>query len=152
MKHPIKKILLIDPPVTRPKDFSHEKCRVSVFVPLGLAYIGAVLEKAEYEVTILDALLAGTDQGEQPYGSDHYRYGLSDEALADKIRELKPDAVGISCLFSNKDFDMRTVARLVKKLFPECPVIVGSVHPTAIAEELLSEEKAIDYVVLGEGE
>lgn len=152
MKHAFKRILLIDPPVTRPKDFSHEKCRVSVFVPLGLAYIAAVLEKAGYQVTILDALVRGIEQGEQAYGKDRFRYGLSDAQIEECIRKNAPDVVGISCLFSNKDFDLRTTARIVKKVMPDCPVIAGGVHPTAIKGELLKDEAAIDYIVLGEGE
>lgn len=152
MTRTIKKILLIDPPVTRPKDFSHEKCRVSVFVPLGLAYIAAVLEPAGYSVTILDALLRGIERGEQAYGVDRFRYGSTDAEIEDVIRKNKPDVVGISCLFSNKDFDLRNVARLVKKVLPKCPVIAGGVHPTAIPEILLTEERSIDYIVLGEGE
>jgi magnesium-protoporphyrin IX monomethyl ester (oxidative) cyclase len=47
---------------------------------------------------------------------------------------------------------LRNTARLVKKIFPACPVIAGGVHPTAIPETILSEEPAIDYIVLGEGE
>jgi len=152
MKRPIKKILLIDPPVTRPRDFSHARCRVSVFVPLGLAYIAAVLEAAGYAVKIVDALMQGSDQGEQPYADAMFRYGLTDRQLREIIEREAPDVVGISCLFSNKDFDLRNTARLVKSVFPDCPVVTGGVHPTAIPRTILAEEKAIDYIVLGEGE
>lgn len=148
----IKKILLIDPPVTRPHDFSAARCRVSVFPPLGLAYIAAVLEKKGYEVVIVDALLEGIEAGERDQAEGLYRYGLSDEELAKRIQTAKPDVIGISCLFSNKDWDMRSLAGIAKKVCPECPVVVGGVHPTAIAAELLANEPAIDYVVLGEGE
>ena len=148
----IERILLLDPPVTRPRDFSHARCRVSVFTPLGLAYIAAVVENAGYKVRIVDGLLAGIDSGERPYGDGMLRYGLEDDQIAAILRSERPDVVGISCLFSNKDLDMRLAARLVKQVLPEATVVVGGVHPTALGTKLLEEEAAIDYIVLGEGE
>ncbi len=144
--------MLIDPPVTRPADFSKERCRVSVFAPLGLAYIAAVLEDSGYEVKIIDALLEGAGQGQQKYNEGMLRYGLTDQQIEEILRKENPDIVGISCLFSNKDWDMRNASRIVKKVNPRCLVAVGGVHPTAIARELLENEINIDYVILGEGE
>ena len=141
MNRKIRKVLLINPPSTRPGDYSQEKCRISVFVPLGLAYIAAVIEQEGYNVKILDSLLEGINNGEQQYGNNMLRYGLSDSELEEIISREAPDIIGISCLYSNKDWDMRNSAKIAKSVFPACPVVVGGVHPTAIARELLEEEK-----------
>ncbi len=40
----------------------------------------------------------------------------------------------------------------LKKLYPDCIIILGGIHPTAVAEEVLNEIEACDYVFIGEGE
>ena len=41
----IRKVMLVYPPVTRPIDFSAKVVKVTMFLPLGIAYLGAVLKK-----------------------------------------------------------------------------------------------------------
>ena len=52
----IQKILLIQPPLTTHTDLSSEP--KGIHPPIGLAYIGAVLEN-DYEVQIIDAIVEG---------------------------------------------------------------------------------------------
>lgn len=44
------------------------------------------------------------------------------------------------------------LSRLLKAKYPDCTVIVGGYHPTALPEESLTEVDTIDFVVRGEGE
>src|SRR3972149_12120385 len=100
----MKKILLIDPSLTRPKDMDAEKLRIGVVPPLGLAYIAAVMEEEGYEVKIVDCIAEGIDK-EPEYLEDGIKYGLSDETVKKIIEDFSPDIVGVSCLFSNKSLD-----------------------------------------------
>lgn len=94
------------------------------YIPLGLAYIGAVLEEAGVDVQILN--------------------------LADKV-DPKPSDVppadwyGISCVTATYD--------AVKKLIPllEGRVVVGGPHPSVLPDETLAELKP-DIVMTGESE
>jgi anaerobic magnesium-protoporphyrin IX monomethyl ester cyclase len=148
----IKRILLIEPPVTRPAEFRSTRVRVSPFFPLGLAYIAAVLRRQGYEVGILDALLEGFEEGEQIYGQATYRYGLSDSKIAERIETFRPHAVGVSATFSAKDFDAKSVCRISKQVFPHVPTVVGGAYAGAGHREIMAQEPAVDFVIIGEGE
>src|SRR3990172_4315824 len=102
MRRSIKKVMFIAPPVTRPSDFSAKVSRVSIFFPLGIAYIAAYLEKDEkYEIFILDALIEGnTGEGKVINNGSEIRYGLTDKEIGEQIRKISPDIVGVSCLFA----------------------------------------------------
>jgi len=148
------KVLFIYPPVTRPKDFSAKAVRVSVFFPMGIAYLLAVLERAGgHETAAFDALSEGDiDEGRPMDGGERLRYGLSDEAIARKIADFAPDVVGVACLFSAMQWDAENVCRLVKQAAPAARTVLGGAHAGCMAEEILREEPAADFVLLGEAE
>ncbi len=147
----IKRILLMVPPVTRPASYGADKLRVSPFFPLGLAYLAAVL-RDRYEVGMLDCLLEDVEQGPQHQAEGLVRYGLRDSEIAYEISRFKPDVVGISCLFSAQEYDAKLVCRLTKWMNPEIVTVMGGPHAGANAREIMDAEKAVDYVVTGEGE
>jgi magnesium-protoporphyrin IX monomethyl ester (oxidative) cyclase len=148
----IKRILLVEPPVTRPAEFSATRVRISPFFPLGLGYLSAVLIPLGYEVLLLDALMKGIERGEQAYGEGMVRYGLTDEEIGCEIEAFKPDVVGVSAVFSAKDFDAKNVCRISKNTLPRVPTVMGGAYAGAAHRELLAGENALDYVVIGEGE
>jgi anaerobic magnesium-protoporphyrin IX monomethyl ester cyclase len=146
----IKKVLLIEPPVTRPADFTSKKTRIGIVPPLGLAYIAAVLEKNNFTVKILDCLIEGSLEG-IPYKNNQIRYGLSDEEIQQKISEFNPDVVGVSCLFSAKVYDMLNLCRIAKETDSHILTVTGGAHPTTAYNEVL-KDKNLDFVIFGEGE
>ena len=76
---------------------------------------------------------------------------LNWDNLDEAVKGLpKPYIFGISILTAQaaRGYEL---AQLLKKKFPDCRVITGSAHPTALPEESL-ESGAVDYVVRGEGE
>ena len=154
MPKKIKKIMLIFPPVTRPKDFSSRVVRISIFFPLGLAYIAAFLEKTKkYEINILDALCQGNlAEGSGLNHGESLRYGLKDEDIAKRISEFSPDIIGVSCLFSAMQADALNICEIAKKVNPGILTVVGGAHAGAIAKKLLEDEQALDFVIQGEGE
>ena len=70
--------------------------------------------------------------------------------VAKRVREFQPDLVGLTCLTFNYYDTLRT-ARIVKEVCPAAKVCVGGWHTTLYPKETLAQ-KAIDYVVFGEGE
>jgi len=141
----INKVLLVRPPATIVKSLEPK----NLAVPLGLVYLGAVLEK-DYEVRILDSMAEGFEE-EIPLDNDVLRYGLSYDKIRDKISEFAPDIVGVSCLFSVQFSNALEVCRLVKEINANIITVLGGSHPSSLPQEVL-KEKEIDFVVIGEGE
>jgi len=146
----VKRILLIEPPITRPNDFGADKVRIGIVPPIGLAYLASALREDGFEVKIIDCLVEGFLEG-RDYGEDKIRYGFSDQEIEKAIRDYTPDAVGVSCLFSAKVYDMLNVCKIAKKISPDIITIAGGAHPTTSFNEVL-KDKNLDFVILGEGE
>ncbi len=104
------------------------------FPPLGLAYLGASLEKAGHSVKILDLTVESIDRND----------------FNSLLQKYKPDAVGIGCMATEFN-DALEVASICKEVMPWLPVIVGGPLPTSIPHAFL-EQPTIDIAVLGEGE
>lgn len=141
----IKKIFLILPPYTIPATMPKR-----VQPPLGIAYLGAYLEQNGYEVELCDTLIEGFDHSEIVY-EDFIRYGLSDEAIREKIQKFKPDVVGISCLFTIQAKSAYRICQIIKELNPDILTIMGGAHSSAMSEEVLAQG-TVDFVIPGEGE
>jgi radical SAM superfamily enzyme YgiQ (UPF0313 family) len=70
--------------------------------------------------------------------------------LENIIREFVPALIGISAL--SIDFHLsKVLARLIKKISPEIPIILGGVHPTVSPDECIQED-CFDMICVGEGE
>ncbi|MBT6228455.1 MAG: radical SAM protein [Candidatus Scalindua sp.] len=118
--------------------------------PLGLAYVAAALEKEGYQVDIIDAIAEGFENRER-VDKEHIRVGISDEQLINKVLQSNPDMVGITNLFSMQAEEVFYIVRLIKKLLPSVPIVLGGSHPSSMPEVVL-ENPEIDYVIIGEGE
>ncbi len=106
----------------------------AVPMPLGLGYLSAALKAQGHQVQVLDARLER----------------LPHDQVPSRLREFKPDAVGLSAL-SFDGADAHTLARAIKNDFPQVPLIVGGPYASARGEPIL-DDPAVDYLVLGEGE
>lgn len=97
-------------------------------VPLNLSYLGAVLEKAGYQVR---------------------GFNLDIEEFPDEEIE-KFDIFGIT--FPTSVFpESISLARRIKKINHSAKIIVGGSHPTLMPRECL-QIKEIDYVIVSDGE
>lgn len=161
----IKKILLINPPI---QDFYQTEIRQQ---PLGLKYIQAMLDRAGFETHLLDCLASPQKRTipiPEPMGYlrsyyhpndlspfklfTHYRhFGLNFDQIAQRIRDLRPDLVGISCNFTPYFDTALETARLCKAILPEVPIVAGGHHVTAEPIEVL-KSGYFDFAILGEGE
>ncbi len=163
--NPIKKILLINPPI---QDFYQTEIRQQ---PLGLKYVQAVLDRAGYTTYLLDALASPQKRTipiPEPlsylkifYPSNdlspfklftHYRhFGLSFDQIEAQLRSFQPDLIGISCNFTPY-FDMALeTARRCKMIMPSVSVVAGGHHATAVPFDVMNTGY-FDFVILGEGE
>ncbi len=102
--------------------------------PLGIAYIAANLEKAGFEVQILDNYLL-----EKPVGE-----------IKQIIKKFNPEIVGIACSAATYGRCIET-AKSIKEVSPSCKIVAGGPHPSCMPESMLQHPE-IDYVVLGEAE
>ena len=102
--------------------------------PLGLAYVAAALEKADFQVVILD----------------NYLLRKPIDYIKSEIRRLTPEIVGITCGSVTYQRCIET-AKAVKEVLPSCKVVVGGWHPSYLPDSMLQHPE-IDYVVMGEGE
>jgi len=71
--------------------------------------------------------------------------------LINLIKDKKPVLIGISCLTSNIESG-HEIAKYIKLVYPDLPVVVGGAHVSALPERTLNEFTAFDIVVKGEGE
>jgi anaerobic magnesium-protoporphyrin IX monomethyl ester cyclase len=102
--------------------------------PLGLLFVAGSLEKADFEVQLLD--------------NYHIRKPL--EQIKQEIRRLEPEIVGITCGSVTYRPCIET-AKAVKEALPSCKIVVGGWQPSYMPESLLQHTE-IDYLVRGEGE
>ncbi|XOB42198.1 MAG: B12-binding domain-containing radical SAM protein [Candidatus Nealsonbacteria bacterium] len=124
----MKKIVLVIPP--------QEKFTKDYLPSLGLGYIAACLERANYEVKIIDSHINNFD----------------DEQATNKVLEEKPDAVGITANSHNR-FHAISVCKLIKrKSNNQTFISVGGCHFSPTAVSLLETVPEIDAVIIGEGE
>ncbi len=127
----MKKLLLVTPPY---------QCGVvevaGRWLPLNLLYLATAARRAGVEVALFDAMS---------------RFDGDDEIVA-AVREHEPDFICIPSITATVPAVLET-ARRVKEELPSTTVIVGGVHPTFMAQEMLADAAGnIDFVVRGEGE
>ncbi|MCZ2807755.1 MAG: radical SAM protein [Candidatus Bathyarchaeota archaeon] len=104
-------------------------------LPIGLAYLAAVLEKAGCELTVLDC---------PALEIDHKKLGA-------KIASFEPNVVGITSVTPTIKSAL-LAAYAAKENCPNAVVVLGGPHPTFMDGQILSECPDVDIVVRGEGE
>jgi len=115
--------------------FAERWSKGSSMPPLGLLYIGAVLEKEGVPVEIVPANVLGLDWKD----------------IEAKIRREKPDIVGVTITTENR-FQSFQLIRLARKAHPGCLTVLGGPHASMAAEDCLEHIPELDVVVRGEGE
>ena len=137
------RVLLLNPPFETPKHAG-----MGVTFPLGLAYLASALDKAGIDVVALDAAIESPREVTQ---RGTINYGLSPERLKNRIEQIKPDIVGISCFFSSRFPAVLQAARIVKSIDTKIITITGGIHPTLMPEKVCAYPE-LDFAIIGEGE
>jgi anaerobic magnesium-protoporphyrin IX monomethyl ester cyclase len=139
------RVCLINPPRIHPKLWG----KPSVFQPLDIAYIAALLEK-QHEVRIIDSPTEGWKNLEELDGTK-YRQGLSNKEIAIRVKQWPPDVVGITVPFSGWWKSACEVVSAVKSINKDIIIVVSGLHPSARPRECLANP-GVDFVVIGEPE
>jgi len=133
------KVLLINPPSfnelmgNNPEIIESER---GYNPPLGLLMLAGYLEERNprHKVTVIDA------QVEE----------LSYPQFEERIRAIEFDVAGITAMTFTM-LDVMETARVVKKVNPECKLVLGGPHVNLYPDETIRFD-LIDFLVLGEGE
>ena len=123
------KITLVNPPYPQ-SVHSHPP-----FIPLGLAYLGAVAQKAGHQVTVIDC------QAEK----------LTYEAFRDRIAKTPSDVIGVTATTLLYKSAMKLIT-IAKETQPQAVTVLGGSHGTFWDENALKEYPSLDIVVRREGE
>lgn len=140
-------VTLIKPPVI----FSKACYSIPLMMPLGLAYLAAVLRKAGYVVKILDCLGMGVDHVRLTADGRFKMQGLDEDKSISEI-DPRSDIIGVTIMFSQEWPHCRDYIHKIRRAFPHARIVVGGEHPTAMPEYTLRDCPAIDYLIGGEGE
>lgn len=143
-----RNVVLIRTPAVLPKTSITAQQGVPT---LALAYLGAAIKSAGFEVKYIDSL------GEK-LGSflDFGVEGLLSAGLSfSEILQRIPSSVnyiGVSCQFSNDWIFSKLLLQKIHAAFPLVPIFVGGEHTTADYKTLLTECPFVTACILGEGE
>jgi len=107
----------------------------SIFIPLGIAYLAAVLEKEKCSVNVIDCQVLKPTQRE----------------LESKLTEYQPDLVGVTTSTLTYEPAVQ-ILKMAKRVLPDCVTLVGGPHVTVMDKETLGTVPEADIVVRGEGE
>jgi radical SAM superfamily enzyme YgiQ (UPF0313 family) len=102
--------------------------------PIGLMYVASALEKAGFEVQMLD----------------NYLMKKPTQEVAELVAKTQPAIVGITCGSATYPRTVET-AKAIKAAKPDCKIVVGGWHASYMPDSLLDNPE-IDYVIMGEGE
>lgn len=121
-------VALVNPPY--PKEASQ-----SIFLPLGLGYLAAVLEQEGYKVSVVDCQITRPDQ----------------KTLEERFRSLNPDIIGVTSATVTY-LPALDVLKTAKAAVPKALTLMGGPHVSVLDQEAFTESPDLDVVVRGEGE
>ncbi len=105
------------------------------FIPLGIGYLAAVLEKNGYSVNVIDC--------------QALKLTLID--VENELRKHQPDLVGLTSTTLTYKSALKII-EVAKKTLPACVTVLGGPHVTFWDKEAFQECPSLDVVVRREGE
>ena len=127
------KILLVIPPNSQEVRYGKFSSIGTLYPPLGLAYIAAVLEKNNHKVRVID--------------SEAMNYSYSD--IKKIVKMFNPDMVGMSVYFNTINRCYK-VAELIKKINGNIKIVLGGAQVT-LDSNIIKDDNT-DFGIYGEGE
>lgn len=147
-----------------------------VHFPLSIGYLASYLEARGHRTSFIDGEIIDYKLYEGPiykgianailFYADPYFMDKRSETVAaimndrrhrvwgelvSRIAGAKPDVIGMSCYTVNMTA-ANILSERIKSEIGDIPIVAGGIHPTSLPRETLEEAKAVDYVVVGEGE
>ena len=138
-------VCLINPPRIQPKTWG----KPSVYQPMDIAYVAAVLEK-KHDVLVIDVPNEGWNLLEEVEGGA-YRQGLPNTEIAARIQKFQPKLVVLSVPYSGWSTAAFTVVKTIKSIDKSIKIALIGLHPSSRPNECLRQAD-VDFVVIGEQE
>ena len=138
-------VCLINPPRIQPKAWG----KPSVYQPMDIAYVAAVLEK-KHKVLVIDVPNEGWKLLEEIEGNA-YRQGLPNTEIVDRIQKFQPDLIVISVPYSGWATAAFAVVKTIKSIDSNSKFALIGLHPSSRPNECLRQVN-VDFVVIGEPE
>jgi magnesium-protoporphyrin IX monomethyl ester (oxidative) cyclase len=114
--------------------------------PLSMLYLSSVLQHIGIDVKILDISIY------KPWESELGSAKYSEEKIIQQVAEFEPSLIGFTCFFSGQFSLILNLSKQIKSKYKNIPIVIGGMHPTIYAKEIITNCPTIDYVVIGEGE
>src|SRR3990167_1572508 len=149
---PVKRILLVNPPDVDASLFDYataKRGRANNYPAYGLGVLARHLLNNDYQVEILNLnhellKIVYESQGE-------FDYDLMWQCvLKARVRDFKPDLIGVTCLFSVTGKSLTNVCKFLRTI-TGVPIAIGGVHVTHDVDQILRDTGA-DYAFLNESE
>ena len=104
--------------------------------PAWVAYLTGSLRSAGFDdIHFIDAMTNHVD----------------DDALRERLAELKPDVVGTTAI-TPSIYVAEEVLKIAREVAPDAVTVLGGIHATFMFRQVLTEAPWIDVIVRGEGE
>lgn len=111
----------------------------------GLLQLAAILEKAGVSVDLLDFHML-----DYLFREQHHRM-VEESDIVEILQKKSAKVFGISCKTVSANRALR-IAELIKQIHPESWVVLGGIHATFQAPEMMKCCEAVDIVVRGEAD
>lgn len=111
-------------------------------IPVPLLQIAAILKKNNHKVIIYDFSVL----------KDQFKESNVQLAMQKLLADVKPELIGINC-FTTLHFPfVQMLCRIIKRYNKNLSIVLGGIHPSLFAEEILTNDPTVDFIVIGEGE
>ena len=158
----IKRVLLVNPPDIHESIFDYstaKRGRANNYPSYGLGIIAGHLIKNNYETQLVNLNHEILKEVHKSNSSRDFNYtNVWKKSLQKAIDKFKPDLIGVTCLFSVTGPSLKEVCDEIKSYTKNInnksgtPIAVGGVHITHDVQQILDENKSIDFAFLNESE
>lgn len=107
----------------------------NTFFPFYLAYSAAVLRKNGFDVHVIDGVAMD----------------IQEDEFLNRAVTIHPDAIVIETTTHAINYDI-VLAKKIKSFIPNVRIVLTGPHVTVYAKEILIDNKAVDFITLGEYE
>ncbi len=152
----IKRVLFVNPPDVDESIFDYEvakRGRGNNYPSYGIGILTAQLSRLGYDTDIINLNHELLKKVYYSKNSKEFNYLNEWQSLInEKVKEFKPDIIGVSCLFSVTHNSFKKVCKHIKNNFKNLPVIVGGVHVSHDLDGVFKDLEGVDFVCMYEAD
>ncbi len=152
----IKRVLFVNPPDVDESIFDYEvakRGRGNNYPSYGIGILTAQLSRLGYDTDIINLNHELLKKVYYSKNSKEFNYLNEWQSLInEKVKEFKPDIIGVSCLFSVTHNSFKKVCKHIKNNFQNLPVIVGGVHVSHDLDGVFKDLEGVDFVCMYEAD